>query len=291
MHVGRIIIMVGKLLKKRMAAASLATVLALVSVPAGCSNKETDSKGGNNVNSEVTMAPTSAAAEPSANEPTEAIQTAAQEPTAAPTQAPTAAPTVSEKPQESGEKDLGVSARGYSIKVVKGITYVNGILIANKTYALPSTYAPGGLDKTVQEAFNKMKEAAAKEGLNLWIASGYRSYDYQNNLYNNYVKRDGQEKADTYSARPGHSEHQTGLCFDLNQVNDTFANTPESAWVNEHAHEYGFIVRYPRGKESITGYKYEPWHLRYLGADLAASVYNSGLCLEEYLGITSEYQK
>lgn len=278
--------MIGKLIRRRMTAAGLAAVLTLVSVLAGCSNKGTAAKGGEASNSGGTMASTSAEAGPSTNEPTDATQP----PTEAQIQAPTAAPAAPEKPQESYEKDLGVSARGYSIKIVKGITYVNGILIANKTYALPSTYAPGALDKTVLAAFEKMKEDAAKEGLTLWIASGYRSYDYQKNLYNRYVARDGQAKADTYSARAGHSEHQTGLCFDLNQVNDTFANTPESAWVNTHAHEYGFIVRYPKEKESITGYKYEPWHLRYLGVDLATSVYNSGLCLEEYLGITSVYQ-
>lgn len=281
--------MIRRLLKKRMASAALVAVLALGSVLAGCNNnKGAAAKGGDVSTSEITKEETMNATTASVAEQTEATQAPTNPPTAAPTQAATNPVT---KPQESTEtKDLGVSAKGYSIKVVKGITYVNGILIANKTYALPSSYAPGGLDKTVSAAFNKMKEDAAKEGLKLWIASGYRSYDYQKNLYNKYVARDGQAKADTYSARAGHSEHQTGLCFDLNQVNDTFASTPESAWVNAHAHEYGFIVRYPKEKESITGYKYEPWHLRYLGVDLATSVYNSGLCLEEYLGITSVYQ-
>lgn len=276
--------MIGKIFKKRMTAVALTAVLAFGGVFAGCNNKGKASKGEETSSSDVTMESTSVADEPTTNEPTESTQAVTQAPTNPPTQAAT-------KPQDSAEtKDLGVSAKGYSIKMVKGITYVNGILIANKTYALPSTYAPGGLDKTVSAAFEKMKADAAKEGLTLWIASGYRSYDYQKNLYNNYVKRDGKEKADTYSARAGHSEHQTGLCFDLNQVNDSFAATPESAWVNEHAHEYGFIIRYPKGKENITGYKYEPWHLRYLGVDLATSVHNSGLCLEEYFGITSVYQ-
>ncbi len=281
--------MAGRLFKKRIAAASMVVVMAFGSVLTGCnSGKGSASKGGDNAALKETMeSATSALHEPLTIELTKATEPptkAAQPPTTAPTQ-------VATKSQGGSEtEDIGVSARGYSIKVVKGITYVNGILIANKTYALPSSYAPGGLDKTVSAAFNKMKEDAAKEGLKLWIASGYRSYDYQKNLYNKYVKRDGQVKADTYSARAGHSEHQTGLCFDLNQVNDTFASTPESAWVNAHAHEYGFIIRYPKEKENITGYKYEPWHLRYLGVDLATSVHNSGLCLEEYLGITSVYQ-
>src|SRR5699024_5056985 len=100
---------------------------------------------------------------------------------------------------------------------------------------------------------------------------------------------DGAEMADTYSARPGHSEHQTGLAFDLNEISDAFAGTPEAEWLAEHAHEYGFIIRYPADKEDITGYSYEPWHVRYLGKEIAEKVYESGLCLEEYLGIDSVY--
>lgn len=169
-------------------------------------------------------------------------------------------------------------------------TYIQGILIVNKTYALPSTYGPGDLDPTVKEQFAVMQKDAAAEGLNLYISSGYRSYDYQKRIYNNNVAAYGAEKTDTFSARPGHSEHQTGLAFDLNTINDAFALTPESDWVKEHAHEYGFIVRYPEGKSHITGYKYEPWHLRYLGVDTATAVYNSGLTLEEYLGIDSAYK-
>ena len=169
-----------------------------------------------------------------------------------------------------------------------GVTYINGILIANKTYSLPADYAPG-VDATAEAAFNEMAQAAAAEGLNIYISSSFRSYEYQDRIYNNYVARDGQAAADTYSARPGHSEHQTGLAFDLNTIDDSFAATPEAAWVAKHAHEYGFIIRYPADKESITGYKYEPWHIRYLGVETATDVYESGLCLEEYLDITSIY--
>ena len=104
-----------------------------------------------------------------------------------------------------------------------------------------------------------------------------------------YVKRSGKAEADRYSARPGHSEHQTGLAFDLNSIDMTFADTDECAWVNKHCAEYGFIIRYPKGSESITGYMYEPWHLRYLGTETAKKVYDSGLTLEEYLGIDSKY--
>lgn len=184
---------------------------------------------------------------------------------------------------------LQVTAKGFSIQLIDGVTYVDGVLIANKTYGLPQSYAPGDLADEVKEAFEVMKKAAAKEGLNLYISSGYRSYTRQQTLYNNYVNKDGKEQADTYSARAGYSEHQSGLCFDLNTIDDSFAYTAESKWLEKHAQEYGFIIRYPKGKEDKTGYQYEPWHLRYLGVELATKVYESGLCLEEYYGITSEY--
>ena len=121
------------------------------------------------------------------------------------------------------------------------------------------------------------------------MSSAFRSYDYQNTLYNNYVSWYGKEQADTFSARAGYSEHQTGLAIDVNTIDDSFAYTPEAVWLAQHAHEYGFIIRYPKGKESITGYQYEPWHIRYLGIETATAVYNSGLTLEEYLGIDSYY--
>ncbi|WP_143602654.1 M15 family metallopeptidase, partial [Floricoccus penangensis] len=115
--------------------------------------------------------------------------------------------------------------------------------------------------------------------------SGYRSYGVQSQLYQSYVNRDGRYLADTYSARPGHSEHQTGLVFDLINWNGALIESNnEATWIAQNAHKYGFIVRYPRGKEYITGYQYEPWHLRYVG-NKATSIYNSGKSLEEYYGI------
>ncbi len=167
-------------------------------------------------------------------------------------------------------------------------TYIDGILIANKTYPLPQSYNPG-LSSEVQSQLNIMFEAAKQDGINLFITSGFRSYNRQKELYNNYVKRDGKKAADTYSARPGHSEHQTGLAVDLNSTANSFANTPEAKWIAENSYKYGFIVRYPKGKEDITGYIYEPWHVRYLGVEKATEVFESGLCLEEFLGITSVY--
>ena len=163
------------------------------------------------------------------------------------------------------------------------------ILIVNKTYSLPSDYAPG-VSTIAQNAFDEMAAAAAQDGITLFVNSSYRSYQDQESLYNSYAAERGTEAADEVSSRPGHSEHQTGLTFDVNTTEDSFAGTPEANWLAEHCAEYGFIIRYPEGKEDKTGYVYEPWHIRYLGKEKAEAVTKSGLCLEEYLGVTSDYK-
>ncbi|AJD90110.1 serine-type D-Ala-D-Ala carboxypeptidase [Jeotgalibacillus malaysiensis] len=170
-------------------------------------------------------------------------------------------------------------------------TYVQGVLIANKEYPLPTDYAPGE-DPEARAAYDEMQAAAAEAGHSLVAFSTFRSYDYQTDLYNRYVEQHGQEEADRFSARPGYSEHQTGLGFDIGAegqeehwASDSFKDTKEAKWLAENAHQYGFILRYPAGKEHITGYQYESWHFRYLGEELATKVYESGLTLEEYLGI------
>lgn len=168
--------------------------------------------------------------------------------------------------------------------------YVSGILVVNKVYALPSTYNPG-IIPVAQQGVNAMVSAAKSSGVYLSVISSYRSYSYQSTLYNNYVKRDGQAAADRYSARPGHSEHQTGLAFDFGGTNQyhwfesSFADTAEGKWLAANAHKYGFILRYPKGKESITGYMFEPWHFRYVGSGEAPKILSSGKTLEEYLGV------
>lgn len=177
----------------------------------------------------------------------------------------------------------------HDIVTENGMTYIDGILIANKTYSLPADYDPG-MSEEALAAFEEMKADAEKEDLYLENSSDYRSYYDQESIYNRYVESDGVELADTYSSRPGHSDHQTGLAIDLNSIDDSFGDTPESDWVAENAHKYGFIIRFPEGKEKYTGYQYEPWHIRYLGIDKATEVYESGLSLEEFLGITSEYE-
>lgn len=169
------------------------------------------------------------------------------------------------------------------------MTYCDGILIVNKSYPLPSDYNPG-VNGEAKAALNQMfDDAKAERNLDMWVCSGFRSYNVQKNLYNNYVKRDGAANADRYSARPGHSEHQTGLAFDINYADSRFAGTEQAIWLAENAYKYGFILRYPEGKENITGYKYEPWHYRYIGVENATKIFSSGLTLEEYFGLTSVY--
>ncbi|MDE6780446.1 MAG: D-alanyl-D-alanine carboxypeptidase family protein [Ruminococcus sp.] len=178
--------------------------------------------------------------------------------------------------------------KAHEIQQIDGLTYIDGILIANKSYSLPETYNPEMNPETLRQ-FEVMQTAAANDGINIYFLDGYRSYDYQNQVYNNFVNWYGVEMADISAARAGHSEHQTGLAIDVNTDEYIFEGTPAALWIENHAHEYGFIVRYPKGKEDITGYKYEPWHIRYLGVEKAADVYNSCLTLEEYLGIDSYY--
>lgn len=184
--------------------------------------------------------------------------------------------------------EIPVTVREMTVE--DGCTYVDGILVANKSYSLPSDYDPGVLPVT-QEAFDALAEDAAKEGLDIYVGSDYRTYDFQVTVYNSMVRGYGKEYADNYSARPGHSEHQTGYTIDCNGINnETFADTPEGKWLAEHCHEYGFIIRYPKGKESITGYSYESWHIRYVGVEHATAIYEQGLTLEEYLDVTSVYE-
>lgn len=189
----------------------------------------------------------------------------------------------------SGERDAG----GYIIgkETPKYETCVNGILIANKVFPMPKTFTPGE-SAEARQAFNELNAIAKKAGFEFDAFSTYRSYDRQVELYNNYVNRDGADAADRYSARPGFSEHQTGLAFDIGEVgnpgdyaDDRFGETKAGKWLAKHAHEAGFIMRYPQGKEKVTGYQYESWHFRYVGKKIATEIYNNNSTLEEYLGV------
>ncbi len=169
--------------------------------------------------------------------------------------------------------------------------YVEDILIANKNHCLDASFNPGGLDPVVQSAFNQMQADAKNEGINLFISSGFRSYEEQVSTFNYWVSLYGEEEAQRVSARPGYSEHQTGLVIDVGGDNsaclleECFGDDPEGIWIANNAYKYGFIIRYKPGKEDITGYKYEPWHLRYVGVDVATEIYNQDTTLEEYLGV------
>lgn len=188
-------------------------------------------------------------------------------------------------------------------------------VLVNKDYKLPDQYVPSDLvypdvpfifDEKIDkrkmrnepaEALKKMFDGALLDNIHLAGVSGYRSEATQKMLFDNYVNKDGLEEADKYSARPGHSEHQTGLSIDVSgitgefAVEDGFANTAEAKWLEEHAHEYGFIIRFPKGKENITGYKYEPWHIRYVGINLATEMKQKGITLEEYYDETLPVNK
>ena len=181
------------------------------------------------------------------------------------------------------------NASSGSYQLVNGVTYIDNMLIVNKSYALPASYDPGVLSSEVISQFSKLATAAQNEGMSFTLGSGYRSYAEQESIYNSYVSYYGKETADQLAARPGYSEHQSGLALDVTTPNGFYAGSKETLWLAAHAHEYGFIIRYPADKESITGYKYEPWHIRYVGMEKAAAIYSSGLCLEEYLGIDSYY--
>jgi len=202
----------------------------------------------------------------------------------------------------TGGEVIGKTSKGFEIKKVDGIYYVDNYLVANKTYNLPQSYDPKSLNATVKKAADKMFADAKKEkGFDLYVASGYRSYNTQNSIYNKYVSRDGKEKADTYSARPGYSEHQSGLAFDVCDyklddskcITSGFNNTEQAKWLSENAYKYGFILRYVKNKDNETGYMYESWHFRYVGNDLAKILYNNGnwITVEDYFGITSSYDK
>lgn len=202
---------------------------------------------------------------------------------------------VEEEPSKEvkNKDELVVDENGYieGMTLPSQPTYIDGVLIASKQYPLPASFNPGE-DPEARHAFDKMAEDAKKAGFTITAFSTFRSYDYQVELYDRYVARDGQAEADRYSARPGYSEHQTGLAFDIGEVgneadwaSNRFGKTAAGQWVNNHAHQYGFILRYPEGKEHITGYMHESWHFRYVGEKLAQEIHQKGLTLEEYLGV------
>lgn len=175
----------------------------------------------------------------------------------------------------------------------------SNLILVNKYNYLTEDYIPENLEEIsieyarsgmqlvseAKEAFETLSQEAKKDGMTIIAMSSYRSYDYQVNLYNNYVKSDGKDAADTYSARPGFSEHQTGLAVDIYNKElpyTSFEETKEFEWMQKNAYKYGFILRFPKDKVNITGYQYEAWHYRYVGKKAAKYIHDHNITLEEY---------
>ncbi|SHM48472.1 M15 family metallopeptidase [Gracilibacillus kekensis] len=211
-------------------------------------------------------------------------------------------PNQSDQENDTAEQEDG-------LKVIDNPTSVE--LVVNKQRKLPDGYEPGDLvdanvpyhpsagegnpkrllRQVAADALEELFQAAEADGLDLIAVSGYRSAQRQKQLYENSVAKNGQEHADKFSAKPGTSEHQTGLAMDVASaalvavLEQSFIETDEGKWLEDNAHKYGFIIRYPEGKEEITGYGYEPWHLRYVGEEMATEIYQAQTTLEEYFGL------
>lgn len=206
-------------------------------------------------------------------------------------------PTLSKK-QIVTDVNIGLDMPYYTNIKESPLQNTSQILV-NKYNALSKNYVPENLEtinskysnagmklvKDAKNAFEEMSEAASQENLNIIAMSTYRSYTYQETLYNKYVSIDGQEKTDTYSARPGHSEHQTGLAVDVYNKTlpyTSFEETKEFTWMQENAYKYGYILRYPKDKVKQTGYQYESWHYRYVGIEIATYIHNHNITYDEY---------
>ena len=199
--------------------------------------------------------------------------------------------TTKENTKSDNNNENTPSTNGKTPETVNQPTIINGIVLANKKHPLPANYNPGE-NPTARQKVNKLISDAQALGLNVSNqVSGFRAYETQAGLYNNYVASHGKQEADRFSARPGYSEHQTGLVFDLidNQgqllgAEGTSESSKKAAeWLDKNAHKYGFIVRYKPQFVEKTGYMEESWHIRYVGEDVAKTIYEKNISLEEYL--------
>lgn len=265
--------------KKRfiIACAGLAAILilAIVVLTIGLMNKgETQTTANNKQNAETTTAQTTTTAKET--------DTTANTQTAVVEQPVQVEPKEEIKTTTSTDSITTLVNKNHSISA----SYVPTDLV---TVNLPSTRETQ-LRSSAAEALTKLFNAASSAGYDLSCCSGYRSYETQSELYAWNVDTYGVDGAELVSARPGMSEHQLGLAMDVTSAAvgydllESFGSTPEGQFIKENAHKYGFIIRYPQGKTDITGYAYEPWHLRYLGVDVATEIYNSGKTMEEYYG-------
>lgn len=179
------------------------------------------------------------------------------------------------------------NTNNYNQMIVNKYNYLTEEFEAKEIVDVKNWYCYGEnkANKEAYEHFIDMFNAAKDQNLKIIISSGYRAYQDQKETYDDYVDRYGAKKADSLAARPGYSEHETGLALDITTggaTKDTFDSTDEFKWLQENSYKYGFILRYPKGKEKITGFDYEPWHYRYVGIELAEKVYKSGLTYDEY---------
>ncbi|WP_442864093.1 D-alanyl-D-alanine carboxypeptidase family protein [Anoxybacillus sp. J5B_2022] len=227
-------------------------------------------------------------------------------------------PSIDPETEPPADPDLLLEAKYWNVievqngqKVIMNPT--NILALVNKEQSLPASYKPSDLvvpnvpfsfsETNVEKRYMRLEAAKAleqlfaaanKAGIQLVAVSGYRSYDRQKELFDEEVKKNGKEKAIHAVAFPGQSEHQTGLAIDISSLSmkssltAAFGDTKEGKWVAAHAHEYGFIIRYPKGKEAITGYQYEPWHIRYVGKKAAKVIFEKDITLEEYFQIVKK---
>ncbi|MDD9265976.1 D-alanyl-D-alanine carboxypeptidase family protein [Paenibacillus sp. GCM10023248] len=271
---------------------SLIFLMAISILAAGCGSQKENAA--NSPAATSTPVPTAAATMPPATSSPAPSAGASASPQTTASSKPSQSPAASAKPPAKND-GLQVIAKPESVTV-----------LVNKQFALPSSYEPTDLvypdipftfkekvekrkmRSVAAEAIEKLFEGAKKDGINLAGVSAYRSYATQKALFQRYVQQDGEEKAKTYSAVPGTSEHETGLAIDVSgsdgkcAASDCFGGTKEAVWLEKHAPEYGFIIRYPKGKEKITGYQYEPWHIRYVGVDAAKEMAAKKVTMEEY---------
>ncbi|PAF17631.1 hypothetical protein CHH51_11250 [Terribacillus saccharophilus] len=277
-------------MKRLMLFAALSAVL----VAAGCQNQQTSQNQDTNENKTVDKQTENQQAEQSQQEE----DTAAEEQTAE---------TKPDQHQDEAEDVVGSIEKPVTVDNPDSIE-----VVVNKTRKFPDGWQPKDLvepdvpfyfsehlekrkmRKEAAEALEDLFAASQKDGMELVAASGYRSEERQKEIYENNVATQGQEETDKVSSRPGRSEHQTGLAIDLTSaemalaLEETFIKTDEGKWLAEHAHEYGYIIRYPEGKSDITGYSYEPWHIRYVGKDLAKQIYEENTTLEEHFQMESD---
>lgn len=270
------------------------TLLVALFIVSGCSSKDEVASSAS-PSSNATSTPASTVSSNTASPASTPSTTASASPqtSSKPAQSPAASPKSSSTPSKSD--GLQVIAKPESVTV-----------LVNKQFSLPSSYEPTDLvypdvpfTFTEKVEKRKMRSAAAgaleklfagakKDGIHLAGVSAYRSYATQKSVFQRYVQMDGEEKAKTYSAVPGTSEHETGLAIDVSgsdgkcAAEDCFGGTKEANWLEKHAPEYGFIIRYPQGKAAITGYQYEPWHIRYVGVDTAKDIVAKKMTMEEY---------